>query len=80
MENYIHSIIATGCLASAYYLGRYLAGRDILENTISSMLDRLEKDGFIATETDKDGDTELIPISEFVAKALRETKKKIKKV
>ena len=38
------------------------------------MLDKLERDGFIATKLDKDGDKELILISEVVAKALKKSK------
>jgi hypothetical protein len=36
------------------------------------MLDKLEADGYIYTATDKDGDKELIPISEIIAKTLRD--------
>jgi hypothetical protein len=33
------------------------------------MLDRLEKDGFVRTITDKDGEKELVPISEIIKKS-----------
>ena len=80
MDTYIHTIIATGCIAGAYYIGKYVSGKNMIENVIASLLESLEKDGFIATAFDKDGDKELIPVSELIAKALRESKKMTKKV
>ena len=80
MDTYIHTIIATGCLAGAYYVGRYISNRNVPENIVSAMLEKLEKDGFIITKLDKDGDKELIPVSEMIAKALRESKKMTKKM
>ncbi len=80
MDTYIHTMIATGCLAAAYYAGKYVSGKNMVENIIASLLEALEKDGFIATGLDKDGDKELIPVSELIAKALRESKKLTKKV
>ena len=78
MDAYIHTMIATGSLAAAYYLGKYfekhIFGKEIIENAVGSILESLEKDGFIATGFDKDGDKELIPVSELIAKALREAK------
>ena len=80
MDTYIYAIIATGCLATAYYIGKYVSGHNMIENTVASLLESLEKDGFIATVLDKDGDKELIPVSELIANALRESKKMTKKV
>jgi|TARA_R110000822_G_scaffold104863_2_gene232038 hypothetical protein len=79
METYIHTIIATGCLAGAYYIGKYVSGKNVVNNIVSSMLETLERDGFIATELDKDGEKELIPVSTMIASALKEVKK-VKKV
>ena len=67
MDALTHTIIATGSLVVAYYAGAYLKSRSVFEDSI----DRLEKDGFIATKLDKDGEKELITISEVVAKALK---------
>jgi DNA-binding PadR family transcriptional regulator len=39
------------------------------------MLSKLETDGFIATKMDENGDKELVPISEVIAKTLKEYKK-----
>jgi hypothetical protein len=72
-------MIATGCIAAAYYIGKYVSGRNVVENAVGNILETLEKEGFIATALDKDGDKELIPVSEMIAKALRESKK-VKKV
>ena len=80
MDIYIHTMIATGCLAGAYYIGKYVSGKNMIENVIETLLETLEKDGFIATVLDKDGDKELIPVSEMIAKALRESKKMTKKI
>ena len=50
----------------------------MFEPIISKMLDKLESDGFIYTTTDKDGEKELIPISEVIAKTLRDAIKSSK--
>ena len=39
------------------------------------MLDTLETEGYVATVLDKDGDKELVLISELIAKAVKEAKK-----
>ena len=80
MDTYIHTMIATGCLAGSYYIGKYVSGKNMIEDIVTSLLEALEKDGFIATVLDKDGDKELIPVSELIAKALKESKKLTKKV
>ena len=74
MDPIIHTLIAVGSLFSAYYLGRFLykkEGRDV-DDIISAILEKLERDGFVAVEKDKDGEKELIPISEVVAKSIKE--------
>ena len=80
MDTYIHTMIATGCLAGAYYIGKYVSSKNMIEDIVTSLLEALEKDGFIATGLDRDGDKELIPVSELIAKAMRESKKMTKKV
>ena len=67
MDSLTHTIITVGSLASAYYLGSYLKARSVFEDVVGNILDRLEKDGFIVTKTDKDGDKELVTISEVLA-------------
>ena len=73
-------MIETGCIVGAYYIGKYVSGKNMIENVVASLLESLEKDGFIATGLDMDGDKALIPVSELIAKALRESKKMTKKM
>ena len=65
-------------MAGCYYAGHFLATKNMFESIISKMLDKLEADGFIYTTTDKDGDKELIPISEIIATSLRDAIKSSK--
>ena len=78
MDPITHTLIAVGSLFGAYYLGRFLykkEGRDI-DDIVSALLDKLERDGFIVVKEDKDsGEKELIPISEIIVKTLKEAKK-----
>jgi len=74
MDMILHTAIAMGCMAGFYYLGRILAKEYWIDHIASCLLEKLENDGFIHTVTDKDGEKEIIPISELVAKALREAK------
>ena len=78
MDPILHAIIAIGCMAGCYYIGHRLATKNMFDPIISKMLVKLETDGFIYTTTDKDGDKELIPISEIVAKTLRDAIKSSK--
>ena len=67
MDTLTHTIVAVGLIASAYYLGAYLKSKSIFEDVVCNMFYKLEKDGFIVTKTDKDGDKELVTISEVLA-------------
>ena len=75
MDPIIHTLIAVGSLFIAYYLGRFLykkEGKDV-EDIISAIIDKLERDGFVAVEKDEaSGEKELITISEVVAKSIKE--------
>ena len=64
MDMYTHTIIATACIAGAFYAGLYFNKRSIMNSIVTSMLDTLEKDGFIKTEINEDGEKTLIPVSE----------------
>ena len=75
MDPYIHTLIAAGCIIGSYYVGHFLAIKNSFEPIVSGLLDKLESEGFIHTKLDKDGDKELIPISEILAKTLRESAK-----
>ena len=72
LNEYTHTLLAVGLMLGAYLLGRYLESRTIVENAIGSTLESLENGGYIRTITDKDGDKELIPISEIVAETVRD--------
>ena len=74
MDVYLHTALALGIIIVAYYSGRWSVN-DKLDMIIASMLETLEKEGFVATVLDKDGDKELVPISELIAKAVNESKK-----
>ena len=78
MDPILHAIIAIGCMAGCYYIGYRLATKNMFEPLVSKMLDKLEADGYIYTTTDKDGDKELIPISEVIAESLRDAIKSTK--
>jgi len=78
MDPILHTAIALGCMVGCFYAGHFLATRNMFEPIISKMLEKLETDGFIYTTTDKDGDKELIPISEIMAKTLRDAAKSTK--
>ena len=73
MDTLTHTIVAVGSLSASYYLGAYLKSKSVFDDIAHSMLNKLEKDGFIATKLDKDGDKELIPIGEVIAKALKKS-------
>ena len=73
MDVYLHTCIAVGCLAVAFYAGRFIAKRSVLDEIVTQLLSKLEDDGFIHTKKDKDGDKELVPISELIEKYKKTT-------
>ena len=72
MDPTLHTIIAVGALFGAYHLVKFLTHRSLFDEIASKMLEKLEHDGFIAVKKDKDGEKDLIPISEIIAKATRD--------
>ena len=74
MNAYIHTIIAILPIFIAYWAGTGRGRDTFIKNVLNNLISKLDKDGFIRTETDEDGEVELIPISEVVAKSLREAK------
>ena len=74
MDMILHTAIAMGCMVGSYYLARNLTFKSCIDPIATKLLEKLENDGFIHTITDKDGEKELIPVSELIAKALREAK------
>ena len=71
MDAITNTLIAVVCMAGCYFWGRYLSKMDILENVVDTMFRTLEKQDFIRTVEDENGDKELIPISEILAKNLK---------
>ena len=78
MDVYLHTALAMGAIGTAYFAGNYFRNPKI-EDIVGAMLDTLEKEGFVETSLDKDGDKELVPISELVANAVKDSKKLLDK-
>lgn len=66
MDSLLHTILATGCIAAAFYAGRYFTIQSLSEEMITFTMEKLESGGFIKTTIDDDGDVELIPIAEII--------------
>ena len=56
------------------WLGKKKAAENLAEDMVAKTLDMLERDGLIRVSTDKDGDKEIVPISEIITDALRNVK------
>ena len=72
MNEYTHTLLAMIAMYGTYFLGGYFNSRKHVERTISITLDALEKDGLILTKNDENGETDIVPISEIIAKATRD--------
>ena len=66
MDSLLHTLLATGCIAAAFYAGRYFPVQSMSEEMTSFIMEKLEEGGFIKTAVDADGDVELIPIAEII--------------
>tara|TARA_R100001015_G_C4598874_1_gene153944 strand:+ start:1014 stop:1241 length:228 start_codon:yes stop_codon:yes gene_type:complete len=66
MDSLIHTLLATGCIAAAFYAGRYFTVQSLSEEMVTFIMKSLEKGGYIKTAVDSDGEVELIPISEII--------------
>ena len=66
MDMLLHTLLATGCIAAAFYAGRYFTAQSLSEEMVSFTMEKLEEGGFIKTTIDADGDVELIPIAEII--------------
>ena len=66
MDSLIHTLLATGCIAAAFYAGRYFTIHSLSEEMVTFVMKSLEKGGYIKTAVDSDGEVELIPISEII--------------
>ena len=72
MNVYLHAVIAISPIFIAYWVGRTWGRQAFVENMLSNFISKLNKDGFIRTVEDKNGELEFVPISEIVAKSLRD--------
>ena len=66
MDTLTHTLLATGCIAAAFYAGRYFTIHSLSEEMVTFVMKRLESGGYIKTTVDSDGEVELIPISEII--------------
>ena len=66
MDSLLHTLLATGCIAAAFYAGRYFTAQSLSEEMVTFVMKRLESCGYIKTAIDSDGDVELIPIAEII--------------
>ena len=66
MDMLLHTFLATGCIAAAFYAGRYFTAQSLSEEMVSFTMEKLEEGGFMNTAVDADGDVELIPIAEII--------------
>ena len=57
-----HAILATGLLFVFYKWGEWTGRREKVEDIIETTLIKLEDSGFIITETNEDGQKELMPV------------------
>ena len=78
MDPITHTALAVGSLVGFFLAGEWIGRKkktdDVLERTVALNIETLERDGFIMTEIDKDGDVELIPISELITDAVKDAK------
>jgi len=70
MNVYLHAVIAILPIFLAYWAGCIWGRKTFVENMLSDFISQLNKDGFIRTTKDKNGELKLVPISEIIAKSL----------
>ncbi len=66
MDVLTHTLLAVGCILTAFYAGRYFTIFTLSEKMARTVLDSLEKDGFIKTVTDSDGEVEIVSIADII--------------
>ena len=78
MDPITHTLLAVGSLLVFFFVGEWLGRKkgtdDTLEATVALPLETLERDGFLKTEIDSDGEVELVPISELITDAVKDVK------
>ena len=58
MDTFTHTVLALASMGACLAWGRYFSTKDIIEN----MLIMLERDGYIKTEIDEEGDKCLVKL------------------
>ena len=78
MDPITHTLLAVGYLLVFFFVGEWLGRKkgtdDTLEATVALTIETLERDGFLKTEIDSDGEVELVPISELITDAVKDVK------
>lgn len=74
MDPILHTLLATGALLVSFYAGKHFNRQRLIEGVVASVLDDLERDGYVATRQDKNGDKELVSIATVTGDAIRGTK------
>ena len=78
MDPITHTLLAVGSLLVFFFVGEWLGRKkgtdDTLEATVALTIATLERDGFLKTEIDSDGEVELVPISELITDAVKDVK------
>tara|TARA_B100001769_G_scaffold60131_1_gene44186 strand:- start:731 stop:970 length:240 start_codon:yes stop_codon:yes gene_type:complete len=78
MDILTHTVLAVGSLVCFFFFGEWFGKKKGTENLAEDMVDAtitmLERDGLIRIETDKDGEKEIVPISQIITDTLRNVK------
>ena len=78
MDPITHTALAVGSLVGFFLAGEWIGRKkkadDVLEKTVALTIETLERDGFLKTEIDSDGEVELVPISELITDAVKAVK------
>ena len=56
------------------WFGKKKGTENLAEDMVDATITMLERDGLIRVETDKDGEKEIVPISQIITDALRNVK------
>ena len=57
-------LISFVCMGATYWMGRYSEQKD-MEHIAGQLLEILERDGYVKTITDENGEKELVKINEI---------------
>ena len=63
MDSLLHTLLATGCIAAAFYAGRYFTVQSLSEEMVGFTMEKLEEGGFIKTTEDENGEKELVKVT-----------------